>query len=234
MTSPEANESARLAAWLGARALPCPQPWLEAADAVLALVEKLRPCQREGRWIAAILADRDYVDWLGDDGVVYHDVDEDEALIPIAASVAVYRARRSFWKEAHGSLGDGLFDPRIDLETTEPAVVAALELPRVDAASDRFCERLRGGDFVACVVHPSSFVDRGKTRLYARDLPSLVARVVAVASRPEVRGVAITVFGWPNQRTAGVTRALKAALPDHAVRERNDCVGPLEPSDFVR
>lgn len=234
MTPPDPKVAASLAAWLGERGLPVPSQWLEAADAVLPLVERFGPCVREGRWIAAICADRDFVDWLGEDGVVYHDVDEDEPLIPIATSVALYGARRSFWEEARGSLGDGLFDPWVDFETTDPAVVAALGLPRADAVSDRLCERFRGGDFAACVVHPSSFVERGKTRVYARDVASLIARVVAVASRPEARGVAITVFGWPNQRTGDVTRALAAALPDHTVRERNDYIGPLEPSDFVR
>jgi hypothetical protein len=226
--------ASNLAAWLGERGLPVPAPWLEAADAVFSLIEKFRPCTREGRWIAAVFADRDFVDWLGDDGVVYHDVDEDEPLIPIAASIAIYWARWSFWKEAMENLGDRIFDPRVDFETTDPALVAALDLPRVDAVSDRFCERFRDGDFVACVVHPSSFVERGKTRIYARDTAALIARVIAIASRPEARGIAITVFGWPNQRTGDVTRALAAALPDHTVRERNDYIGPIEPSDFVR
>jgi hypothetical protein len=36
------------------------------------------------------------------------------------------------------------------------------------------------------------FGERGKTRLYARGVASLIARVVAVASRLEARGVAIT------------------------------------------
>lgn len=220
---------------LCARGLPACPAWLDfdrETGAISRWIEDQPPEEREGRWLAVIEWDRDCIAWLGDDGAVYHDVDSAPALVPVATTTAVYLARGDFWQEVRAALGDRYADPWIDFESTDPAVVAALGLSRVDAASDGWCERLRGGDFAACVVHPSAFVQQGKVRLYGRELPALIERAKAVASTPALQGIGLCVFGWPNQRTGDVVRALSAALPN--VRERNNYIGPLEPSDFVR
>jgi hypothetical protein len=221
--------------WLRARGVPACATWLDfdrTTGAITRWRDEQPPEHREGRWHAAIECDRDCIAWLGDDGAVYHDVDGPPMLVPVATTTAVYLARGDFWQQVRAALGDACRDPWVDFETTAPGLVAALGLERVDAASDAWCERFRGDGFAACVVHPSAFVERGKVRLYAGELPALIARVRELAARPELLGVGISVFGWPNQRTGDAVRSLAASLPH--VRERNNYIGPLEPSDFVR